>query len=37
MTNIVNVDYDTVKIGMRVKVTFKDLNDEAALPLFEPA
>ncbi len=37
MTNIVNVDYDTVKIGMKVKVTFKDLNDDASLPLFEPA
>lgn len=37
MTNIVNVDYDEVKIGMKVKVTFKDLTDEAALPLFEPA
>ncbi len=37
MTNIVNVDYDAVKIGMKVKVTFQDLNDEAALPMFEPA
>lgn len=37
MTNIVNCDLDTVKVGMRVKVTFEDLNDEAALPLFEPA
>lgn len=37
MTNIVNTDYDTVKIGMKVKLTFKDLNEEASLPLFEPA
>ena len=37
MTNIVNMNYDDVEIGMRVKVTFKDLNDEASLPLFEPA
>ena len=37
MTNIVNCDYDTVKIGMKVKLTFKDLNEEASLPLFEPA
>lgn len=37
MTNIVNCDYDTVKIGMKVKVTFKKLNDDACLPLFEPA
>lgn len=37
MTNIVNVDYDTVKVGMKVKVTFRDVNDEAALPMFEPA
>jgi len=37
MTNIVNCDYDTVKIGMKVKVTFRDVNDEAALPMFEPA
>jgi uncharacterized OB-fold protein len=37
MTNIVNCDLDSIKIGMKVKVTFEHLNDEAALPLFEPA
>lgn len=37
MTNIVNADLDTISIGMKVKVTFVDLNDEAALPVFEPA
>lgn len=37
MTNIVNMNYDDVEVGMKVKVTFKELTEEASLPLFEPA
>ncbi len=35
-TNLVGVDPQAVKIGMPVRVTFKTLNDDVALPLFEP-
>jgi len=36
-TNIVGCDPDDVKIGMPVKVTFEQHDDEVWLPLFEPA
>ena len=35
-TNLINCPIDAVRIGMPVKVTFRNLNDEVALPLFEP-
>ena len=37
MTNIVNCDPETVKIGMAVKVCFDDVTDDVTLPMFEPA
>ena len=36
MTNVVGVAVDDVRVGMRVKVTFKNFSDEATLPMFEP-
>lgn len=38
-TNLVNVEPDPrhVRIGMRVRVVFKKVSDDIALPLFEPA
>jgi uncharacterized OB-fold protein len=36
-TNIVDCDPDSVRIGMRVKVTFEDVNEEVSLPVFRPA
>src|SRR5262245_18730528 len=35
-TNLVGVRPEDVRIGMRVRVTFKQVSDEIALPLFEP-
>jgi len=35
-TNIVGCAPDAVEIGMPVRVTFRDVSDEIALPLFEP-
>ena len=35
-TNLVNCPIESVKIGMPVKVTFRNLNDDVALPIFEP-
>jgi uncharacterized OB-fold protein len=37
MTNIVNCPIDEVAIGMKVKVTFEELEGGSWLPLFEPA
>jgi len=37
MTNIVGCDPETVKIDMPVEVTFEDLSEEVALPVFKPA
>lgn len=36
MTRIVGCDPDDVQIGMDVKVVFKNLNEECALPMFTP-
>lgn len=36
-SNIVNVDPDTVKIGMKVKVVYEPVSGDITLPLFEPA
>ena len=35
-TNIVNCPIDELEIGMPLRVVFEDLNDDIALPLFEP-
>lgn len=37
MTNIVNCDLDTIKIGMKVKVCFVKSENGTSLPVFEPA
>ena len=37
LTNIVDCDLDTVKIGMRVKVTFKPSDGGPPVPMFTPA
>src|SRR4051812_30761711 len=37
MTNIVGIDPDDVRIGMRVRARFEPVSDEASIPLFEPA
>ena len=36
MTNLVGVDPDDVRIGMRVRVKFEPVSDDASVPLFEP-
>jgi len=36
MTNIVNCPLEKLAIGMPVKVLFREVSDEVALPLFEP-
>src|SRR5260370_10002525 len=35
-TNLINCPIESVRIGMPVKVTFRNVSDEVALPLFEP-
>jgi len=37
MTNIVDCDLDSIKIGQRVKVTFKKTEGGASVPCFAPA
>ena len=37
MTNIVNIDFKDVKIGMDVKLTFIKTEDGPPMPFFEPA
>ena len=36
MTNLVGVDPDDVRIGMRVRVKFEPVSEDASVPLFEP-
>jgi uncharacterized protein len=36
MTNLVNVEPEAVRVGMRVEVYFERVSDHAALPLFTP-
>jgi hypothetical protein len=36
LTNIVDCDLDTVKIGQKVKVTFKNTEGGVAMPVFAP-
>lgn len=37
MTNIVDCEFDALRIGMPVEVTFRPASDEFTLPLFRPA
>ena len=37
MTNIIDVDLETIKIGMKVKVSFVDTGADCALPFFTAA
>ncbi len=36
MTNLINVEPENVRVGMRVEVYFERVSDDAALPLFTP-
>ena len=36
MSNVIGIDPDYVHIGMAVRVTFEDVNDEISLPKFLP-
>lgn len=36
VTNVIHCEIDDVRIGMSLRVVFENLNDEIALPLFEP-
>jgi uncharacterized OB-fold protein len=37
MSSVINCDAADVRIGMPVRVTFLDLDDEIVLPVFEPS
>jgi uncharacterized OB-fold protein len=37
MTNIVDTDLDSIKIGQKVKVVFKETEDGPPVPMFTPA
>jgi len=37
MTNIVDCDLDTIRIGQKVKVVFKKTEGGASMPMFAPA
>ena len=36
VTNVVNIDPNDLAIGMALSVTFVEIDDELALPVFEP-
>ena len=36
MSNIVDCDVNTIKIGMRVAVAFESAGDDLAIPMFRP-
>jgi uncharacterized OB-fold protein len=36
LTNVVDCDPQTVEIGMPVEVTFAEVNEEIAMPMFKP-
>lgn len=36
MTNLVGLSNDSIRIGMRVGVTFRDVDDRFSIPVFEP-
>lgn len=37
LTNIVDCDHDSIRIGQKVKVVFKPAEDGMAIPMFAPA
>ena len=37
MSNLVDIDPDDVRIGMRVRARFEPVSEDASIPLFEPA
>ena len=37
MTNVVDCDFDALRVGMPVEVTFRPTSDEFTLPQFRPA
>lgn len=36
LSNVIDCDWERVRVGMAVKVAFRDISDEAALPVFRP-
>jgi uncharacterized OB-fold protein len=36
-SNLIDCDWEKIKVGMRVEVTFDDVTESATLPLFRPA
>lgn len=36
VTNVIHCEIDDLRIGMPLRVVFENLNDDIALPLFEP-
>ena len=36
MTNVVECDPESVRIGMPVEVVFEDVNEQVTIPLFKP-
>ena len=37
MSNLVGVPNDALRIGQRVRVTFRDVDERISIPVFEPA
>ncbi|KQP19263.1 Zn-ribbon domain-containing OB-fold protein [Pseudorhodoferax sp. Leaf265] len=35
-TNLVGMENDDIRIGQRVRVTFRDANEQVSIPVFEP-
>ncbi len=36
MTNLVDVDFDAIEVGMDVEVTFQPISDDVTIPVFRP-
>jgi uncharacterized OB-fold protein len=37
LTNVVDAEFDSLAIGMRLMVAFRDISDEVSIPVFRPA
>jgi uncharacterized OB-fold protein len=37
MTNVVDCDFDDLRVGMPLEVTFRAISDEVTIPVFRPA
>lgn len=36
-TNVVDCDFDALQVGMPLEVTFREISDDFAIPVFRPA